>query len=162
MSNDPTRCDQARDTSLALLVRAAEGDEDAARAAFPIVCGAVRAWHAARGQIPLERFLRITGRRAIDRYERDRHLAASHDLMKGGTAWARSVELAGELERFRLRLWPVWRHLSAPPPSCSRLYGHLYEAMQASARMRPEGPPAMPDTPRRIHDVVKEFGAQNS
>lgn len=152
----------ARRDALSVLILAAEGDQDAARAAFPIVCDAVRAWHAARGRIPLERFLRITGRRAVDRYERDRHLAASHDLMKGGTAWARSVELAGELERFRSRLWPAWRHFTAPPPSCSRLYGHLYEAMQASARLRPEGLPAMPDTPRRIHDVVKAFSRETS
>lgn len=101
----------------------------------------------------LDEALELGGGQGV-RSARCRYLAAQqrHFLnqawleVEGSKPWPRSVELARELERFEVSIWPRWRHLDDPPPGTSRLREALFRARKLGR---------VPKTPRRLHDLVK-------
>lgn len=145
-----------------ILIRAAQGDPGAREQAVDAILAGLAAWHRDGGKLDLGRYLGLGGARDFRQAERDCCLRGAHSLMAGPTAWHRSVELTERLAAFRSRIWPAWRHEASPPGGCSGVHSLLFHAMRAAERMRPGGHPAMPNTARRIHDIVKQSGREIS
>ena len=77
-------------------------------------------------------------------YLRDDALRHAHALMAGSSPWAKTLELAHEVEQFRGRIWPRWRNLAAPPEGASELRAALWRAFRA-------GP--TPSSASRLHEI---------
>lgn len=110
---------------------------------------------AARGSIPLERYLGLHSTTAarMARDERDVHLISAWQLANGETPWGKSVLLAGEVKAFLARIWPIWRREPSPPSGASELRRHLFLAVRAADHAGI----GVPETARQIHNIARDL-----
>lgn len=145
------------ESSYALIVRAAAGDEVAEAKVSATFLAGLRKWFKAGEQRPLTDYLPgIAGhdRRMQKRAMRDYWLIRAHRLCSGETDWLKTVDLSRQVQRFRSAIWPSWRDLESPPSGSSELRSALFNAFRL-AGVRDSGGCAIPETPRRLYDLVK-------
>lgn len=144
-------------SAYSLIVRAAAGDPEAERVVTVQFLRALRKWIKAGEHRPLTDYM--PGIAGHDRRQqkldlRNFWLICAHRLCDGETDWLKAVDLAGQIQRFHSAIWPAWRNLEAPPLGASELRIALFNAFKLAGE-REAGGCAIPETPRRLYDIVK-------
>lgn len=112
---------------------------------------AVATWLEGDATLTLEQALGLAGatgrdsaRTVYNRRRRDHFIRCAFGEVVGSSPWEKCRILAIEIEVFRTRVLPNWRHHQTPPPGASRLRTALFLAHRAHE---------LPKTARRLHDI---------